>query len=61
MESTQKIITENQDSIEMGSAAKGTKIKVYGDFLDLAKFKEKIDAARAARDYANKVLAQPVI
>ena len=56
MESTQKIITENPDSLEMGSAAKGIKVKVYGDFKDLKAFKEKIDSARAARDYANQVL-----
>jgi hypothetical protein len=58
MESIQKIITENPDSIEMGSAAKGTKVKIYGDFSNLELFKKKIDAARAARDYANNVLNQ---
>ena len=57
MESTQKIITENPDSITIGSATKGAQIKVYGNFDDLDAFKKKIDCARAARDYAGQVLA----
>jgi len=57
-ESIQKIVTENPDSLEVGSAAKGVKLKIYGDFSDLDAFKAKIDNARAARDYANNILAQ---
>ena len=60
MDSMQKIVTENPDSLEMGSSAKGIKLKVYGDFSDLDAFKKKIDSARAARDYANKILATNV-
>jgi len=55
-ESIQKIITEDPDSLEMGSSAKGIKVKVYGNFDNLLAFKKKIDAARAARDYANQIL-----
>ena len=57
-ESIQKIVTENPDSLEIGSAAKGIKLKVYGNFSDLDAFKAKIDSARAARDYANQILTQ---
>ena len=56
MDSTQKIITENPDSITIGSATKGAQIKVYGDFDNLPAFKEKIDAAKATREYANQML-----
>lgn len=56
MENVQKIITENPDSITIGSATKGAQIKIYGNFDDLDAFKKKIDAARASRDYANQVL-----
>lgn len=56
-DSIQKIVSENPDSLEMGSAAKGIKLKVYGDFSKLDDFKQKIDNARAARDYATKILA----
>jgi hypothetical protein len=55
MESTQKIITENPDSIEIGTPSKGGAIKVYGNFNDLEAFKLKIDAAKAAREYANNI------
>jgi len=54
--SIQKIITENPDSITIGSATKGAQIKVYGNFEDLDAFKKKIDNARASRDYANTIL-----
>ena len=56
-ESIQKIITENPDSIEMGSASKGTKIKIYGDFDKLEEFKEKIDNAKKVKDYAQAKIA----
>jgi hypothetical protein len=55
MESIQKIITENPDSIEIGTPSKGGAIKVYGNFNDLEAFKAKIDAAKAAREYANQI------
>jgi hypothetical protein len=55
-ESIQKTITENPDSITIGSATKGAQIKIYGDFSDLGKFKEKIDAAKATREYAVRML-----
>ena len=56
METINKTVVENPDSIEMGSSAKGIKIKVYGNFSDLPAFKEKIDNARASKDYAIKIL-----
>jgi predicted lipoprotein len=56
METINKTVVENPDSIEMGSAAKGIKIKVYGDFSKLEEFKEKIDNARASKDYAIQIL-----
>ena len=56
-ESIQKIVTENPDSITIGSATKGAQLKVYGNFEDLEAFKKKVDCARAVRDYANQILA----
>jgi predicted lipoprotein len=56
METINKTVVENPDSIEMGSAAKGIKIKVYGDFSKLDEFKKKIDNARASKDYAIQIL-----
>ena len=49
-------INENQDSIAMGSAAKGTLIKVYGDLSKPDEFKKKIDNAKTIRDYAQAQL-----
>lgn len=51
-ESTQKIVTENPDSITRGSAAKGTLVKVYGDFSKPDEFKTKIDNAVEVEKYA---------
>lgn len=56
MESIQKIVTENPDSIETGSAAKGSKIKVYGNFSDIKAFKEKIDNSKAVKEYLDKII-----
>lgn len=58
MESVQKIITEDPDSLEMGSSAKGIKLKIYGNFNKLDEFKEKINNARAVKDYAYQILGQ---
>ncbi len=51
-------IANNQDldSIELGSASKGGKVKIYGDFNDLDKFKHKIDNANQALSYAKNVI-----
>jgi len=57
-ESIHKTVTENPDSFEIGTPGKGGAIKVYGDFSDLEAFKQKIDSARAARDYATQILTQ---
>jgi len=56
-ESTQKHITENPDSIEIGTPSKGGAIKVYGDFADVEAFKKKIDAAAEVKKYANANIA----
>jgi hypothetical protein len=55
-EITHNIIDENKDSLELGSATKGGKIKIYGDFNDTKKFKDKIDKAIEVRKYANMEL-----
>jgi len=57
-ESIQKIVTENPDSITIGSATKGAQIKIYGNFDDLEGFKKKIDIAMQSRNYATTVLNQ---
>ena len=48
-----KNINENADSLEIGSASKGGKVKVYGTYDDVSAFKKKLDNAKAVRDYAN--------
>lgn len=50
----QKVVNENPDSIAFGSVAKGTLIKVYGNFDNPKEFKEKLDKAKEVRDYAEK-------
>lgn len=52
-----KNITENPDSITIGSATKGAQIKVYGDFDKLEDFKKKIDNATEVQKYATAQLA----
>ena len=47
-----KQVTENPDSIEMGTPSKGGAIKIYGNFADVEEFKKKIDAAKKVREYA---------
>ena len=55
-ESTQKHITENPDSLEMGTPSKGGAVKVYGNFADEESFKKKIDNAKKVREYAESNL-----
>ena len=50
-------ISENPDSIEVGTPGKGGTIKVYGDFRDLEGFKAKIKNAHALKQYAAELLA----
>ena len=52
-ESIQKQITENPDSIEIGTPSKGGAMKVYGDFTKPENFKKKIDNAINVRAYFN--------
>lgn len=54
MENTQKVlnITEDPDSINIGSASKGGSIKVYGSFDKPEEFKKKIANAKEVMDYA---------
>ena len=44
---------QQQDSLEIGTAGKGGCVKIYGNFSKTKEFREKIDAAFAAREYAN--------
>ena len=52
MESIQKIVNENPDSIEIGAPSKGGAIKVYGNFNDPEAFKQKINNAASVRKHA---------
>lgn len=52
-EAVHRSITENPDSLEIGTPAKGGAIKVYGNFNNPEDFKKKIDNAVAVRNYAN--------
>ena len=56
-EQIQKQITENPDSIEIGTPSKGGAIKVYGNFSEPETFKEKIKNAKDVREYANANIA----
>ena len=56
-ESIQKHVTENPDSIEIGTPSKGGAIKIYGNFDDKEAFKKKIDAAKEVKEYANANIA----
>lgn len=51
-ETIHKHVTENPDSIEIGTPAKGGAVKIYGNFADEKSFKEKIDAAKKVKEYA---------
>ena len=56
-ETIHKHVTENPDSLEIGTPAKGGAVKVYGNFADEEAFKKKIDAAKEIRDYAQANLS----
>lgn len=56
-ESTQKVVNENPDSIEIGTPSKGGAIKCYGNFNDADGFKKKLDNAKEVRDYAQANLS----
>ena len=56
-ESIQKHVTENPDSIEMGTPSKGGSVKIYGNFNDEEAFNKKIDAAKKVREYAQANIA----
>lgn len=56
-ESIQKQVTENPDSITIGSATKGAQIKVYGDFAKVDEFKKKIENAKEVQEFARANLA----
>ncbi len=58
--SIQKIVTEDCDSIEMGSPSKNSKVKIYGNFNNLEAFKNKIDNSKAIREYIEKMF-NPII
>jgi len=50
-------ISENPDSIEVGTPGKGGTIKVYGNFRDPEGFKAKIKEAYALKQYAAELLS----
>ena len=56
-ESVQKHVTENPDSITIGSATKGSQVKIYGDFSHPEEFKKKIDDAKEVKEYAKANIA----
>ncbi len=49
-------ISQNPDSIEIGTPGKGGCIKIYGDFRDPEGFKAKIKVAYALKQYAAELL-----
>ena len=57
METIQKIVNDNPDSIEIGTPSKGGAIKVYGNFDDEEAFKKKIDNAKEIKKYAQANLS----
>jgi hypothetical protein len=58
-ETTKTLIVEHreqsklQDSIEIGTPAKGGALKIYCDFADVEGTKEKINNAILLKEYAN--------
>ena len=56
-ETIQKQITENPDSLEIGTPSKGGAVKIYGDFNKLEDFKKKIDNAKEVKAYAQANLS----
>jgi hypothetical protein len=55
-ETITKHINENQDSVEIGTPAKGGAVKIYGNFNDLEGFKAKIEVAVLVKKHAQLVL-----
>lgn len=52
MDNTTKIITENSDSIEIGTPGKGGVCKIYGDFNKPEEFIDKIKRAAEVKKFA---------
>lgn len=50
-------ISEDPDSIEVGTPGKGGCIKVYGNFHNLEAFQAKIKNAHALKQYAAELLS----
>ena len=48
-----KVIHQDQDSIELGTPAKGGAVKVYCDFSNIDETKAKISKAIEIRKWAN--------
>lgn len=49
-------ISQDPDSIEIGTPGKGGAVKIYGNFLDPEGFRAKIKAAYELRQYAAELL-----
>ena len=56
-ESIQKHVTENPDSLEIGTPSKGGAVKIYGNFANEEDFKKKIDVAIEVKKYAEANLS----
>ncbi len=52
-----KIVNDASDSLEIGTPGKSGCVKIYGNFEDKEGFKNKIDAAKEVREYAQANLA----
>ena len=58
IENTTKVIHQDPDSIELGTAGKGGCIKVYGNFNNTVEFEAKIDKALQVQAKANLLRAK---
>ena len=54
-----RVIRENADSIEIGTAGKGGAVKVYLDFNDVEVSKVKVKKALALRKWASVEIEAP--
>jgi hypothetical protein len=48
--------TENPDSLELSTPARGGAIKIYGDFSNKEEFQKKIENAIELRKYAGTLI-----
>jgi len=53
-----KNVSEDQDSLEIGTTGKGGKVKVYGDFRKKEEFKSRVDNAIECMLYAQEQITK---